>query len=96
LNERFEKYIRRTLGDGTIDRMKPRSRNEMMRTWEEKIKFKFGNNTEVEDFEFVEGFEVNVNGVPDDHKKHVEDGFHTMEVYVQGGSLLFHFGTLIQ
>jgi len=52
----------------------------MMRTWEEKIKFKFGNNTNVDDFELVEGFEVNVPGVPDDLKKNLEDGFHTMEV----------------
>ena len=60
--------------------MKPRCKNEMMKSWEEKIKFKFGNNTNLYDFELVEGFEVNVPGVPDDHRKNLEDGFHTMEV----------------
>ncbi|KAF8243917.1 hypothetical protein K440DRAFT_611241 [Wilcoxina mikolae CBS 423.85] len=72
LDERFEEYIRRVLGDRVIDGMKPRSRNEMFRTWEEKVKYKFGNINN------HEGFEITVAGVPDDESKNVEDGFHTI------------------
>jgi hypothetical protein len=49
----------------------------MMRTWEEKIKFTFGSNTELED----DGYEVNVPGIPDNDETNVEDGFHTMQKY---------------
>jgi hypothetical protein len=47
-------------------------RNEMFRTWEEKVKYKFGNSNS------HEGFEITVAGVPDDESKNVEDGFHTI------------------
>lgn len=47
----------------------------MLRTWEEKIKFKFGNVTN------LEGCEVNVPGIPDDPDKNIEDCFHTMAQY---------------
>jgi hypothetical protein len=44
----------------------------MFRTWEEKVKYKFGNTNN------HEGFEITVAGVPDDESKNVEDGFHTI------------------
>ncbi|KAF8247380.1 actin-like ATPase domain-containing protein [Wilcoxina mikolae CBS 423.85] len=75
LDERFEKYIRGVLGDKVIDDMKPRSKYEMMRTWEEKVKFTFGNSEDAED----DGYEVNVPGVPDNDETNVEDGFHSMQ-----------------
>ena len=50
----------------------PRSKAEMMRTWEEKVKFKFGcgDNDDL--------LEVTVPGVPDDPDLDIEDGFHCM------------------
>jgi len=48
----------------------------MFRTWEEKVKFRFGNNTN------LEGCEVNVPGIRDNPKKNIEDCFHTMAQYV--------------
>jgi len=47
----------------------------MMRTWEEKVKFKFGcdGNDDL--------LEVTVPGVPDDPDLSIEDGFHYMTVY---------------
>ena len=53
----------------------------MLRTWEEKVKFKFGNVTN------LEGCEVNVPGIPDNPAKDIEDGFHTMAQY--GGTPFF-------
>ena len=50
----------------------------MFRTWEEKVKFRFGNNTN------LEGCEVNVPGIPDNRAKNIEDCFHTMAQYVTG------------
>lgn len=47
-----------------------------MRTWEEKVKFKFGNSTG------RDCYEVSVHGVPDNDETNVEDGFHTMETFV--------------
>jgi hypothetical protein len=44
----------------------------MMRTWEENIKPRFGNNS-------YEDYEVEIAGVPDNPEKCIEDGFHTME-----------------
>jgi hypothetical protein len=41
----------------------------MMRTWEEKVKFKFGLSTTLE---------VVVPGVRDNAEKRIEDCFHTM------------------
>ena len=48
----------------------------MFRTWEEKIKFRFGNNTNFEDLE------VNVPGIADNPEKNIEDCFHTMAQHV--------------
>jgi len=45
-----------------------------MRTWEEKVKYTFGNITDMEGV-----YEVNVPGVPDDDATSVEDGFHFMQ-----------------
>ncbi|KAF8245037.1 actin-like ATPase domain-containing protein [Wilcoxina mikolae CBS 423.85] len=73
LDYAFEQYIRRLLGDKAINDMKPRSKHEMMRTWEEKVKFTFGNTTDPEAV-----YEVNVPGVPDNDDTNIEDGFHFM------------------
>jgi len=72
----FEQYIRRRLGDTKINNMRPRAKNEMMSSWERNVKFKFGNETG------PEGFEVNVPGFPDSRELNVEDNFHSMETYV--------------
>ncbi|KAF8249243.1 actin-like ATPase domain-containing protein [Wilcoxina mikolae CBS 423.85] len=72
LNERFEQHIRNVLGDDVIDGMKPRAQMEMFRTWEEKVKFKFGSKTDLD-------FEVTVPGIPDDEENNVEGGFYTMK-----------------
>ncbi|KAF8534217.1 hypothetical protein BDD12DRAFT_757493 [Trichophaea hybrida] len=71
----FEKYIRRVLGDRVIDSMSERSRKEMMRIWEEKVKFRFGN-VDYDDDE--DGWEVSVQGIPDNDATNVYDNFHTM------------------
>lgn len=47
----------------------------MMRTWEEKVKLKFGNDVN-EDM-----LEVTVPGVADNPALSVEDGFHFMTTY---------------
>jgi len=47
-----------------------------MRTWEEKVKFRFGN-VDFDDEE--DGWEVSVQGVPDDDETNVYDNFHTMK-----------------
>jgi hypothetical protein len=44
----------------------------MLRTWEEKVKFKFGSKTDLD-------FEVTVPGIPDDEENNVEGGFYTMK-----------------
>lgn len=49
-----------------------------MRTWEEKVKFRFGN-VDFDDEE--DGWEVSVGGMPDNAAKNVYDGFHTMKKY---------------
>jgi hypothetical protein len=51
----------------------------MMRTWEEKVKFRFGN-VDFDDEE--DGWEVSVGRVPDNTAKKVYDGFHTMNKFV--------------
>ncbi|KAA8913169.1 hypothetical protein FN846DRAFT_916415 [Sphaerosporella brunnea] len=73
LDHGFEQYIRNKLGDAAIDSMKPRCKNEMMRTWVENVKLKFGNRTAFE-------YDVSVHGVPDDEDTNVEDGFHSMDL----------------
>ncbi|KAF8243757.1 actin-like ATPase domain-containing protein [Wilcoxina mikolae CBS 423.85] len=73
LDERFEQYIRGVLGDGVIDAMKPVSKNGMMRSWEEAVKFQFGNTAEGEEFF------VSVPGIPDNDETEVESGHHMMQ-----------------
>lgn len=71
LDEGFERYIRSVVGNKVIDGMKSRSKAAMMRTWEERVKFKFGNTSA--------DLEVNLPGVPDNPAKNIEENFHTME-----------------
>jgi hypothetical protein len=52
----------------------------MMNSWEQKVKFMFGNTTG------LEGFEVHLLGVKDNPRKNIEDCFHTMEMYFSGVS----------
>ncbi|KAF8247382.1 hypothetical protein K440DRAFT_661489 [Wilcoxina mikolae CBS 423.85] len=73
LDEGFEQYIRKLLGDEVIDGMKQRSRNEMMRTWVDKAKSKFNDKNSLEEYE------VTMGGVPDDDDGNVEAGFHYMQ-----------------
>lgn len=72
LDHRFKDYIENKLGANTINRMRPRSRDEMMRSWIEQVKFKFGS--EASDTEF----EVAVPGVADSVQNQVEDNYHTI------------------
>lgn len=74
LDQRFEEYIRAVLGDNAIDDMKLKSKTEMMRTWEAKVKFIYGHADSEDDY-----FEVTVPGVPDCEDTGVEDGFYTMD-----------------
>jgi hypothetical protein len=46
----------------------------MFRTWEEKVKFRFGNNTN------LEGCEVNVPGIPNNPAKNIEDWLNSMRL----------------
>ena len=46
----------------------------MMRTWEERVKFKFGNSWGSES-----EYEVSVPGIHDNDKANVEDGYHTIQ-----------------
>jgi hypothetical protein len=80
LDYRFESYIREKIGEKTINSMKPRSKIEMMSSWEQKVKFIFGNTPG------LEGFEVNLQGVKNDRRKNIEDCFHTMQMYFSGVS----------
>jgi len=50
-----------------------------MRTWEEKVKFRFGN-VDFDDEE--DGWEVSIGGVLDNAATNVYDGFHTMNKFV--------------
>lgn len=72
LDHRFKDYIKSKLGANTIDRMKPRPHDEMMRSWIEQVKFKFGS--EASDTEF----EVAVPGVADSVQNQVEDNYHSI------------------
>lgn len=71
LDHGFDKYIRRKLGDSVIDGMSVRSRTQMMNSWINDVKFRFGNTSQTE-------FDVSVPGVADDDEKGVDSGFHTM------------------
>ena len=53
----------------------------MMRTWKEKVKFKYGVRRPGGD-----NFEITVAGVPDDELNGVEDGFHTIPSFVPSPS----------
>ncbi|KAL7276607.1 hypothetical protein RUND412_000411 [Rhizina undulata] len=69
VNEMFEEHIRKLLGNNTINNMKPVAKREMMRQWEDKVKFTFA------DAGNVEYFDVYIPGVPDDEEKGLEAGF---------------------
>ncbi|KAL7276609.1 hypothetical protein RUND412_000413 [Rhizina undulata] len=69
VNEKFDEHIRNILGDDTINKMKPVARNEMMRQWEDKVKFKFV------DAEDIESYDLYIPGVPDNEEKGLEAGF---------------------
>jgi hypothetical protein len=45
----------------------------MMRTWEEKVKFRFGSCHEEQEYE------VSVFGIPDNDQANVHDGFHIIQ-----------------
>ncbi|KAA8895128.1 hypothetical protein FN846DRAFT_922535 [Sphaerosporella brunnea] len=74
LDHGFERYIREKLGDDVIDSMKPRARKEMMRTWAENVKFKFGNTTTF-------AYDVSVHGVPDNEATNVDDGEDVKRIF---------------
>ena len=48
----------------------------MMRTWEEKVKFKFGNAIG------EDALEVTVPGVADNPALNITEGFHSMKAYI--------------
>lgn len=73
LDQRFEEYMRSRIGHDIINKLKPKLRTEMMRTWEEKVKLFFGGSSG-EDMEY----EVSIHGIRDDEEKDVEDGIHKM------------------
>ncbi|KAF8244868.1 hypothetical protein K440DRAFT_646743 [Wilcoxina mikolae CBS 423.85] len=73
LDQRFEQYIRKLLGDKVIDNMKPRSKHMMMKSWEETVKFTFGN------LDAEHEYYVNVPGIRDNEEANVQDGCHTMQ-----------------
>ena len=60
----------------------------MMRTWEEKVKFKFGNAIS------EDALEVTVPGVADNPALNIADGFHSMKAYIPFPPMLSpHSGT---
>ncbi|KAL7275120.1 hypothetical protein RUND412_001960 [Rhizina undulata] len=69
VNEMFEEHVRKLLGNATIDNMKPVAKREMLRRWEDKVKFTFA------DADNIEYFDVTMPGVPDDESKGLEAGF---------------------
>ncbi|KAL7275880.1 hypothetical protein RUND412_001157 [Rhizina undulata] len=69
VNESFEEHVRDLLGDDVIDRMRPIAKREMMRQWEEKVKFKFADSNE------IENYEIYIPGVGDNEEKGLEAGF---------------------
>ena len=56
----------------------------MMRTWEERVKFKYGTERPGSD-----NFEITVAGLPDDELNGVEDGFLTIHPFVPSPSSPF-------
>lgn len=70
LDQGFDRYIRRTLGDAAIDKMRPRARAQMQQSFE-RAKIRFGNTND-------RFFEVNVPGLPDNDLLRIEDGYHSM------------------
>ncbi|TGZ81553.1 actin-like ATPase domain-containing protein [Ascodesmis nigricans] len=70
LDQAFDKYIRQLLGNARVDRMKPRARQQMAKSFE-RVKIRFGNTTD-------SYFEVIVPGIADDDELNIEDGFHSM------------------
>ncbi|KAF8242419.1 actin-like ATPase domain-containing protein [Wilcoxina mikolae CBS 423.85] len=66
LDMRFEEYIR------YASPCSQRSKKQMILSWEDNVKFKFGN-------EASEEYEVSLPGVPDDPYKKIEDDFHTIQ-----------------
>jgi hypothetical protein len=52
------------------------SKYGMMHSWEEDVKFQFGNTSEEDEFF------VSVPGVPDNDETDVECGHHTMQWYI--------------
>ncbi|KAI5856586.1 hypothetical protein BZA05DRAFT_204555 [Tricharina praecox] len=73
LDKNFEDYMRRILGDETFDAMMPRSRAAMMRSWEETVKFKFGNEAP------FSNYDINVPGVADNEELKIGEGWHNMQ-----------------
>ncbi|KAF8536961.1 hypothetical protein BDD12DRAFT_848723 [Trichophaea hybrida] len=73
LDQLFEQYIRRLLGDKVIDNMKPRVKHVMMQSWEENVKFRFDYGSAEDEYY------VNVPGIRDNEEASVEDGCHTMQ-----------------
>lgn len=71
LDQGFESYIRGVLGNEVVDSMRPRSRADMMNSWEQKVKFLFGFAGTEED-----EYEVNIPGIV--NHPEVQDGFHYM------------------
>ncbi|KAL7275881.1 hypothetical protein RUND412_001158 [Rhizina undulata] len=69
VNDQFEKYVRELLGESVVNKMRPVAKREMMRQWEERVKFKFS------DSEDIESFEVYIPGVPDNETIGLEGGF---------------------
>jgi hypothetical protein len=49
----------------------------MMTSWEQNVKFKFGTM-----MSGIEGFEVDVLGLPDSEEKAIEECIHSIETYV--------------
>ena len=94
MDEGFERYIRGVLGNEAIDGMRQRSKNEMMRTWEEKVGLTRNLQSALirvliplkVKYKFgnsvTEDLEVNLPGVDNNVAKRIEDGFHIMEELV--------------
>ena len=55
--------------------MRPKAKAELLRTWEEKVKFFFREKDSTGD---EEDYEVSVHGLEDNEDLSIEDGFHKM------------------
>ena len=73
LDKGFQDHIRKRIGNDSIDNMTVKAKEEMMRTWEDKVKFPFKEDSDEDD-----DYEVNVRGVDDNEQMCVEGGFHKM------------------